>query len=110
MLNRRGCMFTTSAIFLRLFGLDGPESGRYIKNLVLGNSVTVARLALDQLVGVQIPVPQFFPRWAGKTEQSRIESQAGSILDGSQIPIYQQFIQRVKGIRTDSYRLKRDMR
>jgi hypothetical protein len=26
--------------------------------LVLGNSVTVARLALDQLVGVQIPVPQ----------------------------------------------------
>ena len=29
------------------------------KNLVLGNSVTVARLTLDQLVGVRIPVPQF---------------------------------------------------
>jgi hypothetical protein len=26
--------------------------------LTLGNGVTVARLTLDQLVGVQIPIPQ----------------------------------------------------
>ena len=31
-----------------------------INSRSLGNSVMVARLALDQLVGVRIPVPQFF--------------------------------------------------
>ena len=32
---------------------------RIYENLVLGNSVMVARLTLDQLVGVRVPVPQF---------------------------------------------------
>lgn len=47
-----------------LFLTVGAESGRTrFHNLLnsndLGNGVTVARLTLDQLVGVQIPIPQF---------------------------------------------------
>jgi hypothetical protein len=36
--------------------------------IALGNSVTVARLALDQLVGVQIPVPQLMKAFRFKRE------------------------------------------
>jgi hypothetical protein len=38
------------------WGGDRPARWSF---LALGNGVTVARLTLDQLVGVQIPIPQF---------------------------------------------------
>ncbi len=38
--------------------VDGCKVRGNCKNLVLGNSVMVARLTLDQLVGVRVPVPQ----------------------------------------------------
>ena len=42
------------------FRLDAVGLNCYSSSLLLGYSVTVARLTLDQLVGVRIPVPQVF--------------------------------------------------
>ncbi len=46
--------------FLQCRPVRCKVSGTFVRTCILGNSVMVARLTLDQLVGVRIPVPQFF--------------------------------------------------
>ena len=41
-------------------GQPGERHNRLQRQGLLGNSVMVAQLTLDQLVGVRVPVPQFF--------------------------------------------------
>ena len=59
--------FDRSDVIQRYGRIPGSDVVRAVAGLVLepvgvslGNSVMVARLTLDQLVGVRIPVPQFF--------------------------------------------------